>query len=105
MVRRTDHPAQPRSDPEVVLGRLPAPGLGAEPRGGLRPDGSAGGRAAGRDPCTARADPPGLAAVARRARRSIGWRPRLRPGRARPRPGTGPDPAGLPAAGALERCT
>src|SRR3954465_3616824 len=50
MVRRTDPPAQPRRDPEVVLGHLPASSLGTAPRGDLRPDGGAGGRAAGRDP-------------------------------------------------------
>ena len=35
MVQRTDHPARPRSDPEVVLGHLPASSLGTEPRRAL----------------------------------------------------------------------
>jgi hypothetical protein len=43
MVQRTDHPAQPGPDPEVVLGHLPASSLGTEPRRDLWPDGSAGG--------------------------------------------------------------
>lgn len=36
LVRWPDRGAQPRTHPEVVLGRLPSGGVGADPRGGVR---------------------------------------------------------------------
>jgi hypothetical protein len=103
MVRWTDHPTQPRTDPEVVLGHLPAPSLGTDPRRGLRPGRGAGGRATGRNPCPPPADPPGLAEAARRAVPTAGRRPSLRPRPARPWPSAGAGTAGLPMASPSNR--
>ncbi len=103
VVRRTHHAGSSWPDPEVVLGDVPASGVGADAGRGERPLRCRGPRAPDRDPGGAHADSAGLAAGARRAHRLARGRQALRP---RPRCagdgrghliGSAPAPAVAPA--------
>ncbi len=98
VVRSADHASKPGTDPEVVLGHLPAPGLGTDASGNLWQSRRRGGRETGPGARAHRTDAAGLAAAPRRARRPAGRRPRLRPRPSGPRPGTGAGTGGIPAA-------
>ncbi len=95
VVRRTEHSGKPGSNPEVVLGYLPAPRVGAGQGRGLGPVRGEARRAARRGPRTSGAHPPRLAHGPRRARRPAQRRSCLRPRPPWPRPGTGARGSGL----------
>jgi hypothetical protein len=103
LVRRTDHATQPGTDPQVVLGDLPAPRVGAGQGRCLRPVRGRVRRAARRRVHPARPDATRLAGHPRRACPAAERRPRLRPRSPQARPSTRTGRECLPTTSADDR--